>query len=1732
MNRPNPTPWRQRILISIASALLAGGGAFNQAQATPLNGAATVSVAQATQLGPHDKIIAALPASTPMHIVVSLNLRQRAQLSQFIADATDLSVVVPQRRMTRAQFNAAHAPTLAQANAVKQYLSDQGFTNITIAPNRLLVSAYGDADVVTNAFQTSLVRVQTARGETAYANTTAARMPLALQDTVQTVLGLQTVHHPRTMERYAKVRGPATTHSITGHNPVDFAHIYGADSLPTASTVTVGVITQGDVSQTITDLNAFTNQNSLPQVNSEVVTVGSGSTDTSGVGEWNLDTQSIIGMSGGVQKLVLYTADTMSFADLTSAMNAAVNDATNNPRVINMSFGACEFQGSATQAEDQVFQNAIAIGMTFSASSGDDGANCDKNGTYGVADPASSPHVVAVGGTTLNTSAGNYVAESAWSDGGGGISTFQPKPSWQTMVSGNFRSVPDVAFDGDPSSGALILVNGSTHQIGGTSLSSPIFVGAWARILADNPSLTFAAPYLYQNLTAGDYNDVTTGSNATAQSGGNYSAGNGFDQTTGFGSFKMAQVASDLGQPGPPSVSTRFTPYSIGVNDTSTVTISLSNASQPSDAAVLSADFIDTLPTGLTVAATPNASTTCTGTVSATAASSTITLPSGSSIPAASACTITVDVSAVGNGIYVNTIAAGALQTTIGGSPNNNAYAASATLTVGNGLSNPVASISPGSLNFALLTNTSGNQTATVANTGGGTLTYSFDEASTSAQPMDTVNYQWDDGSSEQTDALAGGGKEYAAVWLNRFAVSGPVTINTLSIFWPTQTSGTLVGKQPNLLAYYDADGDGDPSNAVRLGGDNLVNIDQMGAFQTYNVNLQIPAAGDIYVGFSDVWANDGSSVNLEPAAEDTDSPQGHSYIVYNGTGDRPDLSDLSQNTDGGVLNANLLIRATGTTSYSTTACDSPADVAWLSETPTSGSVIGGHSEDVTVTADATGMANGDYSALLCATTSDPEHTSIQVPVTLHVGTTNLPPTADFTVSSNGLSASFTDASSDSDGTVTGWSWDFGDGSALSATQNPTHTYAAAGTYTVTLTVTDDDADTGTTSVPVTVAPAALVPPSLTTSFAPDTITAGETSTVTITFTNPNATLATLSSTFRDNLPSGLTTVANSVASTCGGSNDPTQTATRFTLPNHSTIPASGSCTMTGNVTTSTAGSYTNTLAEGALKTDAGNNANPAAATLTVNEPVPMAVVTPNALAFSVPVDGNDSDVINIANQGNGDLTWSMAEAAPQIRLNVVRDQRFTPGSRASALPQATLNAIAVSGGSRSATVNGVPAGSFLFQADPGVYDNSLGLGNSGTDTEYAAVFLNRFAPDVGSAPFTINTISVMWPTQQIGSLLGLQARLVAYYDADADGDPSNAVFLGQSLVNVDILDVFQTYHVSFNVPGDGDIYVGFENAWAEQGSTPSLFAAAEDTSYLDYGAAYLYGMADGSPPYLLNLANNSLGGSLDDLGAPGNLLIRASGTKDGGPTANCTNPSLVPWLTESSSSGTVAANSDTGVTIGVDATGMAAGSYSALICVSTNDPLHAVVEVPIGLTVTACDGPTDRIFADGFDGTGSGCSVPPPTIVSGSINETVQSGDFNGLSVDLAAGTWGAYPHNNATDDVNIYDIDGNGTAGVYWFGDTAPAGVGGTVDVGLSVAILHSGDTVGPGIAFSPASNPLDLWAGSHDAYIGIAFWNETTGKLDYGYIHVISTSPAGLPMQITDYAYNADGGPITIP
>lgn len=507
-------------------------------------------------------VVSAAPmsATAPVHVALVLKLNDAAGLSHFLQEARTPGSARFGAVLTPAQIAARYAPTVEQVASVKAYLGSKGFTNIKVADNNMIVEADGPAGVISGVFQTSLVPVAMADGTSSHINTTPETVPAAISGVVQGVLGLDTATrvHPNFVRASNAAAAPTanaspTTSAVTvGHNPTEFPGIYSAGSAPTAANTTIGIIAEGDVTQPVIDLTTFESNNQLPAVPVSVIKVGTPSADTSANMEWSLDSQTIVGMSGGVRQLNFYVAPSFAWSDMALAINRAVSD--NTARVINMSIGGCE-NWAPTASIDTLFQLAVAQGQTFSVSSGDSGSVAYGCTGTSVQYPASSPYVVSVGGTTLSTNGnGSYAGETAWSGSGGGISGFEPIPSWQSNVPAlkgrAFRGLPDIAFDADPNSGAQIIVGGQLVTVGGTSLSAPLFSATWARMLSGScaTNLGFAAPTIYsvQATTGSIFRDVTNGSN------GAYSAGSGWDFVTGWGSPNVSVLYSTMCVPTSP----------------------------------------------------------------------------------------------------------------------------------------------------------------------------------------------------------------------------------------------------------------------------------------------------------------------------------------------------------------------------------------------------------------------------------------------------------------------------------------------------------------------------------------------------------------------------------------------------------------------------------------------------------------------------------------------------------------------------------------------------------------------------------------------------------------------------------------------------------------------------------------------------------------------------------------------------------------------------------------------------------------------------------------------------------------------------------------------------------------------------------------------------------------------------------------------------------------------------
>ncbi|MYM80797.1 peptidase S53 [Duganella sp. FT50W] len=220
--------------------------------------------------------------------------------------------------------------------------------------------------------------------------------------------------------------------------------------------------------------------------------------------------------------------------------------------VVSMSFGGSET--STTSAADSVFSGA---NMTYLAATGDSGA--------GVAWPSVSPKVLAVGGTTLSYSGVGARSEVVWSNTGGGVSAYVATPAYQSgavpgMGTAARRTVADVAFNADPSSGqyvAIIAAGSGTvkwSSVGGTSLATPQWAGLIAianALRVVNGKAALAAPHaaLYTNIStvAGTYasvfKDITSGRHGSCAACGGET---GYDQATGLGTPNGGALLSAL----------------------------------------------------------------------------------------------------------------------------------------------------------------------------------------------------------------------------------------------------------------------------------------------------------------------------------------------------------------------------------------------------------------------------------------------------------------------------------------------------------------------------------------------------------------------------------------------------------------------------------------------------------------------------------------------------------------------------------------------------------------------------------------------------------------------------------------------------------------------------------------------------------------------------------------------------------------------------------------------------------------------------------------------------------------------------------------------------------------------------------------------------------------------------------------------------------------------------------
>ncbi len=327
------------------------------------------------------------------------------------------------------------------------------------------------------------------------------------------------------------------------YTPTQVRHAYGFDKLPyNGAGETIAIVDAYDDPKIQSDLHTFDGALGLPDPSFVKATPqGKPATANSGwSGEADLDVEWAHAIAPQA-KILFVEALSSSDADLRSAVDYARRQP--GVVVVSMSWGGSEFSGEL--GYDSTFSTPAGhAGVAFVASTGDSGAGAQW--------PAVSPNVLAVGGTSLTIAPdGTRISESAWSSGGGGLSKYEPEPSFQqpAQTSGK-RSTPDVAYNADTNKGYYVYVGAPAgggpaawYSYGGTSAGAP----QWAALIALADQGRAAAglgslsniPAAIYSLPKTDFNDITAGSNGLK-------ANAGYDLVTGLGAPQANLVIGGL----------------------------------------------------------------------------------------------------------------------------------------------------------------------------------------------------------------------------------------------------------------------------------------------------------------------------------------------------------------------------------------------------------------------------------------------------------------------------------------------------------------------------------------------------------------------------------------------------------------------------------------------------------------------------------------------------------------------------------------------------------------------------------------------------------------------------------------------------------------------------------------------------------------------------------------------------------------------------------------------------------------------------------------------------------------------------------------------------------------------------------------------------------------------------------------------------------------------------------
>jgi kumamolisin len=443
--------------------------------------------------------------------------------------------------LSRETFAEDHGPDPKIVEDLRQFAAGYGLAVTDVSIPRRTVKLQGTVAEMALAFDVEQFGQYEVHGRRYRARCGAIHLPAGLAASVEAVLGLD--DRPQARAHF-RIRAGAKGVSFP---PRKVAQLYDFPLNTDGKGQTIGIIELGGGYKPADLRKYFAGEKVRePKVVAVSVDKAANSPTNAGSadGEVLLDIEIAGSIAPGAQIVVYFAPNTsQGFQD---ALTTAIHDTKHKPSVISISWGDAEsnWTAQAMTAFDSAAQDAAALGVTICAASGDNGSSDGvSDGQNHVDFPASSPHVLGCGGTTLRSAGRAIQSETVWNDGagggstGGGFSKQFPLPSWQKQAgvsppAGGGRGVPDVSGDADPQTGYTVLVDGQSLVIGGTSAVAPLWSGLVALLNQQlGKPLGLIQPRLYA-LPASDhaFHDIQQGSN------GSFSAAPGWDPATGLGS--------------------------------------------------------------------------------------------------------------------------------------------------------------------------------------------------------------------------------------------------------------------------------------------------------------------------------------------------------------------------------------------------------------------------------------------------------------------------------------------------------------------------------------------------------------------------------------------------------------------------------------------------------------------------------------------------------------------------------------------------------------------------------------------------------------------------------------------------------------------------------------------------------------------------------------------------------------------------------------------------------------------------------------------------------------------------------------------------------------------------------------------------------------------------------------------------------------------------------------------